>query len=236
MKTSSLKIDQRMYSLVESTILNALFNMAETLSPFVYWGQTSDVVFLKIALRNTEVSGMFGSYDSASWLSVYLKLKFGFVFVFNVSTLQCESRWIASSARRSEISGFHARSLFSIPQWLHSRRHEQTQPGYSHNCWAVFSGRSHCFDYSATLCPSSKANTRHILLSKYFKAALSFTHINLNSVCVCVCEHLAHSYVWTRVDEYQHIYASCFSVKLVTVSVLMYIMCVVLYSMFWAKG
>ena len=31
-------------------------NMAETLSPFVYWGQTSDVVSLKIALRNTEVA------------------------------------------------------------------------------------------------------------------------------------------------------------------------------------
>ena len=150
-KTSSLKVDQRIYSLVESTILNALFNMAETLSPFVYWGQTSDVVFLKIALRNTEVSGMFGFYDSASWMSVYLKLKFGFRLVFNVSTLQCESRWIASSARRSEISGFQARSLFSIPQWLHSRRAEQTQPGYSHCCWAVFSGRSQCFDYSAPL-------------------------------------------------------------------------------------
>lgn len=30
--------------------------MAESLSPFVYWGQTNDIISLKIALRNTEVS------------------------------------------------------------------------------------------------------------------------------------------------------------------------------------
>ncbi|XP_076443820.1 very-long-chain (3R)-3-hydroxyacyl-CoA dehydratase-like [Babylonia areolata] len=41
--------------------------MAETLSPFVYWGQTSDIISLKIALRNTEDEEVQLTEDSLSF-------------------------------------------------------------------------------------------------------------------------------------------------------------------------
>ena len=75
-KNSDLTVGSRRVLTPESTTISSTpFNMAETLSPFVYWGQTSDVIFLKIALRNTEVSEMLGLHNSTSSLSMYFRLK-----------------------------------------------------------------------------------------------------------------------------------------------------------------
>ena len=86
-------------SLVESSIFKVQLNMAEALSPFVYWGQTSDTVFLKIALRNTEVSEILSLVCvTVSCLSIYFPLAFTIV-----DATQCEWRCTASSA--TEMSG-----------------------------------------------------------------------------------------------------------------------------------